>query len=329
MGMYTLITQKLLQTGEHLDIAVVNPLDDKYQNLVRPVISHKSANDQWHLDQVFANRIKLLQTRFYLGLINDSTVSNIMVSENNRAGIVSHVYTVPENRKKGIARLVMNEVIEDFKSRSGRFLTLSTGYDTHPYYLYHSFGFRSVLPKSGHMKFIMEKQDEVAWFKSSSARVVKADWGHWPALNVLCAQVTGSPIRNIALGHLGPRMFEGAYMSLMKNLQQNQNYQAYLLINDWDAVVGYGTLIPDIRWGNQTDLLDFFVHPAYSSYIPCLVQAFSLPPERKIQCYVVSNNSLAKKLLRKLEFQNEAKLKKQLFSKNQSIDIEIFTRFMQ
>ena len=152
--MYTPIADKILRTGESLEIGVVLAPDDHHAPLVRPILAHKSSNEQWHLDMVFAGRVGPLETRFYLGRLNDRSVCNIMVSEHDGIGILSHVYTVPEHRRKGIARLVMTEQMADFKARSGRYLTLSTGFDTHPYYLYQGFGFRSVVPESGHMKYM-------------------------------------------------------------------------------------------------------------------------------------------------------------------------------
>ena len=151
--MYKQIAAKTLPTGENLEIGVVKAPDEEHQPLVRPVLSHKHDNEQWHLDQVFSGRVESLETRFYLGLLENRAVCNIMVSEYGGTGIVSHVYTVPEHRRKGIARLVMAEQMADFNNRSGRLLTLATGFDTHPYHLYHSFGFRGVLPESGHMKY--------------------------------------------------------------------------------------------------------------------------------------------------------------------------------
>ena len=326
--MYTLIARKTLHTGKDLEIGVVRAPDDEHQPLVRPILAHKHDNEQWHLDEVFAGRVESLETRFYLGLLENHAVCNIMVSEHGGTGIVSHVYTVPEHRRKGVARLVMAEQMADFNYRSGRYLTLSTGYDTHPYYLYHSFGFRGVLPESGHMKFARDAGYEADQFRPAGTRVVPADWTNWPALNVLCAQPDLPPLRNVALGHLGPRMFEGAYIGLMRSLR-DAKHQAHLLINPRGAVSGYATLVPDSRWRGQVYLFDLFVHPAYSDCCRSLVQAFSLPADCNIHCHVVSDDFAKIDALKETGFEQEATLRKHPVGQGQVMDIEVYTRFAE
>ena len=323
--MYKQIAAKTLPTGENLEIGVVKAPDEEHQPLVRPVLSHKHDNEQWHLDQVFSGRVESLETRFYLGLLENRAVCNIMVSEYGGTGIVSHVYTVPEHRRKGIARLVMTEQMADFNNRSGRYLTLSTGYGNHPYYLYHSFGFRGVLPESGHMKFAGDAGYEADQFRPAEARVVPADWTNWPALNLLCAQDDLPPLRNIALGHLGPRMFEGAYIGLMRSLQ-DANHQAHLLINTRGAVTGYATLVPDSRWRGRVYLFDLFVHPASSDCGRSLVQAFSLPADRKVHCHVVSDDLAKIDALKEAGFVWEATLRKLPVAQGQVMDVEVYAR---
>lgn len=325
--MYTRLVHKTLRTGENLNICVVKAPDDQYQDLVRPIISHKHDNEQWHLDEVFADRVESLETRFYLGLLENRTVCNIMVSEHSAAGIVSHVYTKPEHRRKGIARLVMTEQMEDFRARAGQFLALTTGYDTTPYFMYQSFGFQGVIVGTGHMKYMRDAQYETDQYKLTSARVIPADWTNWPALNVFCAKADLAPLRNIALGHLGPRMFEGAYISLMRQLRGSQETQAYLVVNSFGAVVGYATLVPDTRWMSQLYLLDLFVHPTYSDYCRNLMQAFSLPADRKIQCHVASDDFAKIEVLSEAGFEKEGFLRKHPIGAGEVMNVGIYARF--
>ncbi|MDE2848240.1 MAG: hypothetical protein OXO51_16175, partial [Gemmatimonadota bacterium] len=62
--MYTPIADKTLHAGESLEIGVVLAPDDHHAPLVRPILAHKSRNDHWHLDEVFAGRVGPLETRF-------------------------------------------------------------------------------------------------------------------------------------------------------------------------------------------------------------------------------------------------------------------------
>ena len=324
--MYATFATESLHTGEMLEIGVVQAPDEEYAPLVRPILAHKSSNEQWHLDQVFAGGVAPLETRFYLGRLDDRPVCNIMVSEHDGIGIVSHVYTVPEHRRKGIARQVMTRQMADFKARNGRYLTLSTGYDSHPYYLYHSFGFRSVVPESGHMKFVGTTDREAEQFRVDGAVVLPGDWKSWPSLNVLCAQDGPPAVRNVGLGHIGPRMFEGAYLGLMKHSEESADNQVRLLVADHGAVTGYGTLLPDIRWRGETFLLDMTVHPAFTAYWKPMLDSFFLPAGRKVLCHAEPSETAKIDALQGAGFVLEAMLGKQFKSMGRFMDVLVYAR---
>lgn len=334
--MYTSIADKTLRTGETLEIGVVlapgdnrAPGDDRAP-LVRPILAHKSSNEQWHLDEVFAGRVGPLETRFYLGRLQDRSVCNIMVSEHEGIGILSHVYTVPEHRRKGIARLVMTGQMADFKARNGRYLTLSTGFDSHPYYLYHGFGFRSVVPASGHMKYMGTAAFEAEHFRveeAGEARVISGDWKHWPSLNVLCAQDGPPYLRNVGLGHIGPRMFEGAYLGLMKQTREEDDVRVRLVVTERGAVAGYATLVPDTRWRGKTLLLDLTVHSAFKARLKPLLESFTLPAGRKVLCHVEPDDGSKTAALQDAGFIHEATLRKQFKAAGNVLDVMVYARY--
>ena len=324
--MYTPVATRTLHT-DSLEIGIVQAPDDDYAPLVRPILAHKSRNEQWHLDEVFAGRTGPLETRFYLGRLNDRAVCNIMVSEHGGIGIVSHVYTVPEHRRKGIARLVMTEQMADFRDRSGRYLTLVTEFGAHPYRLYQGFGFRSVRRGAGHMKFMTAARLESKMYEAGEARVIPGDWKSWPSINVLCAQADLPALRNVAFGHLGPRMFEYAYLDLMKSLREDPIHQIRLLVTDASDVTGYATLVPDTRWRGDTCLLDLFVHPAFTACRGPLLDSISLPAGRKVQCHVESGDSMKGAALRDAGFVLEATLRKQFKTPGQVMDVEVYARY--
>lgn len=347
--MYSPIADKTLRTGESLEIGVVLAPDDHHTPeygpapddayaldhlapidhapLVRPILAHKSSNEQWHLDEVFAGRVGPLETRFYLGRLEDRSICNIMVSEYDGIGILSHVYTVPEHRRKGIARLVMTEQMMDFQARNGRYLTLSTGFDTHPYYLYHGFGFRSVVPASGHMKYMGYAKFETDHFRvdeDGEARVIPGDWMHWPSLNVLCAQAGPPYLRNAGLGHIGPRMFEGAYLGLMKQTREEEDVQVRLVVTDHGVVAGYATLVPDTRWRGETFLLDLTVHSAFTAQLKPLLESLILPAGRKVLCHVEPGDGPKIAALEGAGFVHEATLRQQFKAAGNGMDVVVY-----
>lgn len=326
--MYTQLSEKKLRSGESMEVGVVLAPDDRFADAVKPLLGHKPANFQRHLDEAFADRILGLETRFYLGLLNDRPICNIMTVEYNGVGILGHVFTTPDHRRKGACRLVMTEQMSDFKNRNGRFLTLGTGFDTHPYWIYHSYGFRSVIPKSGHMKYAADENFERDFFKAGDADVVEPDWREWPILNVLCAQAGLPILRNIGLHHIGPQNFEGGYLTMMENISGDVDHQARLLMSEHGAVTGYATLMPDPRWHGEVMLLDFFVHPAFAANGHTLLESVPLPDTRKIQCFTESDADWKIAALLEEGFDHEATLRGQLHNGEQRIDVEIYERSM-
>lgn len=116
--MYTPFASKPLKTGEPLEIGVVMPPDETYEPLIRPFLGHKPRNFQWHITCAFEpGGIRDLETRFYIGLVDQKPVCNIMTVEYNGIGILGHVFTTVEHRRKGACRLVMAEQMTDFHRR--------------------------------------------------------------------------------------------------------------------------------------------------------------------------------------------------------------------
>jgi hypothetical protein len=110
----------------------------------------------WHIAKALREPLEDLETRFYLGEIGGRIVGNICTFESGGIGILGHVYTDPAHRHKGVAGGIMGLQMEDFRRRSGKALTLGTGYGSNAYRIYESYGFRSILPESGIMRYSVE-----------------------------------------------------------------------------------------------------------------------------------------------------------------------------
>lgn len=119
--MYTPLAVKPLKTGEPLEIGVVLAPDETCAPLVKPLLGHKPGRFRWHIDCSFEpGRIQGLEPRYYLGLLDHRPICNIMTAEYEGMGILGHVFTVPEHRRKGACNLVMAEQMQDFRQRGGR-----------------------------------------------------------------------------------------------------------------------------------------------------------------------------------------------------------------
>jgi hypothetical protein len=87
-------------------------------------VHHKGEPWLSHVNRALSGDIKDLETRFYVGKLNGQIVANIMTVEYNRTGILGHVFTMPEQRRKGICSLIMEQQMADFKCRGGGVLIL-------------------------------------------------------------------------------------------------------------------------------------------------------------------------------------------------------------
>lgn len=324
--MFNSLASARLSTGETIDIGVVLAPDHQWQSQVIPFLGHKPGNFQWHLEMAFTNeKIPNLETRFYLALLEGEPVCNIMTVEYAGMGILGHVYTLPLHRRKGVCRSVMAEQMSDFARRGGRYMTLGTGYDTHPYRIYESFGFRSVISESGFMKFSSEDAFEKHFFEVGPVSVVKPAWRHWPIINVLCAEREGAFIRNVACDLLGPSNFEGGYLTLLRGTIEDPHKDARLLVSAAGAVVGYATVQPDRRWADQSMLLDLHLQTNFTSKAHNLLRSLPLPTGAKILCWTESDIDWKIAALMEEGFQLEATLRNQVAREGHLVNADVYS----
>jgi len=303
-SVYKKLSIQTLKTGESLEIGVVSAPDKAHADQIAPFLQHKG--DPWngHIANALKEPLDELETRFYVGKLRGTIITNVMTVEYNRTGILGHVYTQPEHRRKGACKLVMAEQMKDFRTRGG-VLFLGTGYDSPPYWIYHSFGFRSLIEGSGFMTFATEDDFEVRYFAPGKAHVAEVRWKDWPRLNALFAIREGAFLRSVGQGRYGVSSFEGEFLRLKVALEEDATYQARLLESERGAVVGCATLTKDPRWHRDVWLLDIFIHPNFASSMGPLLDALDLP-EGKIQCYADSRSSDKICALEQAGFRQEA-----------------------
>ena len=324
--MYTKLAQETLKTGETMEVGLVLAPDDDYGQQIRPLLGHKEEDWQYHIDQALTGKIEGLETRFYLGLLNGQAVCNIMTTEYGRTAILGHVYTVPEQRRKGACNRVMTYQMEDFRQRGGGLMYLGTGFDTPPYWIYHGFGFRSVFEGSGFMRYEHpEGFEEGKLFQPAETYVKDLEWRDWPRTNTVTARHDVGYLRSLSLGIFGPSNFEGTFVPYYRRLQQGRGGQAKLLETEHGAIVAMATLAPDSRWRGAVSLLDVFAHPSFLKDIPKLLSALEWP-DRKVQCYVSVDARHKADLLRAEGFEHEATLSGQLSSNGRPLDVLVFAK---
>jgi predicted N-acetyltransferase YhbS len=285
--MYSKLDETSIRSGENLEIGVVNhsvgddadmARDPALAAEIESLLEHKGPDWRAHISAALRGETDRLETRFYLGRLGGQPVANIMTVEQQGVGILGHVFTRPEHRRKGICQAVMTRQMEDFRTRGGSVLILGTGYESPAYWIYHSFGFRSL--REGFMRYAAPGAErfEENWFRSAPTKVVPAEWRHWPLVALLASVPGDRTLRSAAWKLHGIGNLEGPYVQLMAAMA-SQRATAVVLESSSGAVVGCATALPDPLWPG-TWIVDVFTHPNFSAEAAELLSSLPFPNGR-------------------------------------------------
>ena len=324
--MYVKLDDIELKTGETMEVGVISVPDEPHAEEIKKFLGHKPGNFKWHIERCVSESLDELETRFYVGKIEGNVITNIMTVEHQGIGILGHVFTLPDQRRKGACKGVMTYQMEDFRQRNGRALYLGTGYNGHPYHIYHSFGFESVIPESGFMQYHVGGDFLDGYFSPTPAFPKSVEWHDWPKLTALSGIVGWETLRSLAWNVYGPTNLESGFLSFKHILETDDIYDdAKLLLSQSGAIVGWATVSRDGRWQKTIALLDLFFHPNFTDSVPALLSALKFP-ELKVQCYIDSTAEEKAAVLEAAGFACEGKFKNQFSYKGESYDVLVFGR---
>ena len=142
--MYEQLGETALKSGERMQIGVITAPDAEWKDCIVPFLGHKGEPYASHIRLANDGPLDELQTHFYIGHRDGHVITEVMIVGARGAGVLGHVYTLPEERRKGAYQAVMARQMADMEAKGFRLLSLGTGFDSAPYWIYHSFGFRSV-----------------------------------------------------------------------------------------------------------------------------------------------------------------------------------------
>jgi len=325
--LYTSLGSAVLTSGETMDMGCVLCPDPTFAPLVPQFLAHKPESCMWHIRRSVSERLDELETRFYIGRVGDEIITNIMTVESRGAGILGHVFTSVPHRRKGACKLLMAEQMGDFRRRGGQCLILDTGYDTHPYYIYRGFGFESIAPEAGQMRYTVVGDDAFAaeWFSAEPVSVVDLAWHHWPAISVMTSFDYGEYLRTVLPPAFGPYNFEGPFYGLKQRCEERGDCQCKVLQGPNGAVLGYAALQPDVRFHEEVYVLDLMLWPGAAEHGAALVSAFDWP-KAKVQAYADDASEAKIRALNAAGFVDEAILRKQIHRGGKPMDVLVFAR---
>jgi predicted N-acetyltransferase YhbS len=267
-----------------------------------------------------------LRTSFFVCLLGGEIVGNITTADalERPVGMLQHVFTSPDHRRKGICQALMQVLCDDFVARGGRAMFLTTGYDSPAYWIYHSFGFRGI-GETGSMRWLPDEDFMAGYFAPGEASVRGTVWPDWPCLDGLYLIPEGWYLRGCAFGQYGHSSFEGAYPSMVEALREGHVLQVRVLAKADGGVMGHAMVTTMGQWPGRPYLLDFFVHPNFEDQAAKLLQGVDLPVDRKVHCFCDAEAPGRMAALEAVGFKPEAVLKDQLRRSDQALDVMLYS----
>jgi hypothetical protein len=291
--MYEKLQNVTLKSGENVELGILRgPDSSELGAQVRSLLGHKEGIWLWQIEQSLTVESPA-ESRFYILIKQGKPIANIMAVERDGIGIFGHVYTVPEERRKGAADIIHHHQIKDFKSRGGRALYLGTGYDTHPYHLYQKYGFKGVEPKSGYMFWFAQSQEsfESDVFAPAPVRHEPLGYQHWPSLPALSMMKHPARVRVLNMNIVGVRSTEGGALATLHamstaapgNLAESR---AWVAVSEKSNVpVAIASIAPQPRFDEEADVVDLFCAPGFEKELPALLEKTKLSPGKKSVAY--------------------------------------------
>lgn len=302
--------ESALASGETATLGVVTTPDPEDSLGVMELLAHKPGDWQWHLEVAFATGPPGLATRFYVAVIDGRAVSNVLLTESADVGILGHVFTRPEHRRKGLCQAIFDRLMPDFRTRGGLRILLGTGYDSPAYWIYHRNGFRSRLPESGMMIYESRADYPAIYYALGPVVIERFDWRHWPPLAHLLIDDYGEGLQSLHYRAFGPFNFEGHGVSLAKALAEGAAVEANVLVTPRGSVVGFALLRPDPLWQGFR-LLDLVAHPDFAGHLEDLVGSLSLA-DGPVQAWLPAVAAARRAALERHGFRAVATVERQL-----------------
>ncbi|MGM0493002.1 MAG: GNAT family N-acetyltransferase [Armatimonadota bacterium] len=317
-----------LKSGEWMEIVRVVPPEPAWRDRILPLLAHKSQPWQWQMETAFDEGLPGATQYFYEGVVEGEIVGNIMTVESMDPpiGILGHVFTPEEHRRKGICSHLMEAVTEDFRARDGSAMFLHTGYDSAPYHIYASWGFEGYRD-TGTMAWVREADFRKNQFEPRLVEPRETHWGDWPALEALAETDEGWHVRSCYLNQHGFGGFEGQYLQVRRGLMKDEIRDFRVLAAEDGAVMGFALLGRWSAFPGTPLVLDTFVHQNFTGDAVALVQAVDLPTDQQVLALSDSASEGRAEALEAVGFAREAVLPDAVIDDDGRLrDIVIFAR---
>ena len=195
-----------------------------------------------------------------------------------RLGLVGHIYTHPDYRRRGIAAHLLDIVMSDFLARGGEIMQLFT---STPFSIafYEQLGFENVFASpvyhdaDWYMRYPLHGGNLLSeWFHTAAVSMRHLRPGDLPQFCLLynCEhrRVLKDRAQRVGLGLEAELAFIEAHLALA------QGQGACCVLDNGETIVGIASLMRDtFPYQSHIAIFDFYVHEAFSTSVPALVEA--------------------------------------------------------
>ena len=332
--MYHDLGRFTLSSGEAVSMAAIQGPDQDWASRLLGLLKHKG--DPWNWQNAEFLTVDCgIEARFHVLHRDGTPFANVMTAECSGVGILGHVWTNPDDRRKGAAALLMDEVMRDFKKRDGKGLFLFTDFGSTAYHIYETYGFAGIEPQSEYLAYYAVSQEafDIPYFAPGETSVQSFQWRHWPGSCPLFMGAFPGTVRCAPFKIFGRMSPEGPLLPLIQTerirRQRNEPPRVYVVeSNTSGAVLGLAAWGEDPLWPD-TCLLDIYCHPNHWGAGEELLLALAPPDDQVWIAYADSACPQKKAVLAALGFKQTTQLPKRLpidAAKTADIDIEVLEK---
>ncbi len=305
--MYQSLGTLKLGDGSTVEVGRVDCPDLSWADRIEALLQHKSPLYVWQNSCVIREHCGL-DVFFYVLHRDGEPLASIMTVENRKTGFLGHVWTRPEDRRKGAATMLLDATVEDFKNREGVALFLRTDYDSSAYHIYATKGFVGIEDGSGQMA--LYRADETTFYQSYFRQqpwgIRCLNWSDWPASGALFLGEFPTFIRSVGLKQFGRCTTEDTVLELLEREKKREAHglppsAKVLVLEETGAIAGlaHWRLLDSF---DDVCLLDFFCHPTYTGSAFDLVSSLELPESKRVIALADVQDRTKEEALEELDF---------------------------
>ena len=319
------LAQVTLKSGEAMKVIKTTAPEPAWTERIIPFLTHKG--DLWldPMRKAYDEGLDDLTMSDFLGVLESGeVVGNITTVEHIGVAILQHVFTPEQHRRKGICTAVLNALRDDFVARGGRAMSLGTGYDSAPYHIYETIGFRG-RGDSGKMTWLADKSFHETHFAPGETTVRNTWWEDWPMLDALCALTGQWQLKGFHFQQIGHAGYERDYLLLRRGMEDGSVLDVKVMQKADGAVVGHAMLAVQSLWKGRVLVLDFMMHEDFYDQAGELLGAIAIPAGRKTQAFCDERARDKMTALEAQGFEREGVFREQIEDENhEALDVVVY-----